>query len=510
MKRTFKIISAVLAFVIICCLIAPAGASSAGNAAITITNPYEGIDFGAVQAYKTALHTHTNASDGDPTLKESIERHAETGFDIVATTDHGTVNYSWETENADSLIHGVLSAVGKSEGALEYLGAEGKFNNGTSYKMQKNGDDDFLVLENGRKIMRVPFGIEQNAVSANAHVNSWFTDYHNNMLTSYKDAISNVDRLGGVCVINHPGEYSKARYEIHSEDAYNPNEFSYRYHINKWAALIDKYDACIGIDVNSKGDDRTRFDRILWDRLLTKFAPNGKNVFAICSSDAHQLDKIDTGFIYALMPELNSGSLKTALQKGHFFPASHCIGNYDELCEISGALNKYYPGEAVTASVDKTVAEMKKRIDDIDSGKTDADARIGITYSVLDDKGYYTGETEPKITNVTVDSGEGTVALATENALIVRWISEGKTIAVQKADEAVFSIKENAEKAGSYIRAEVFGKGGVVYTQPFIISGTSAGDKPDIVDKGFFDFGILDCLIGIFENWGDIISRALS
>ena len=71
MRRMIKIISAALAFVIICCLIAPAGASSAGNAAITITNPYEGVDFSAVQAYKTALHTHTNASDGDPTLKES-------------------------------------------------------------------------------------------------------------------------------------------------------------------------------------------------------------------------------------------------------------------------------------------------------------------------------------------------------------------------------------------------------------------------------------------------------
>ena len=97
MKKTFRIVSAVLAFIIICCLIAPAGASSAGNAAITITNPYEGVDFSAVQAYKTALHTHTNASDGNQPLRQSLERHVRTGFDIVAVTDHGVIdhNRSW-------------------------------------------------------------------------------------------------------------------------------------------------------------------------------------------------------------------------------------------------------------------------------------------------------------------------------------------------------------------------------------------------------------------------------
>ena len=57
-----------------------------------ITNPYADINWDAVTAYKTALHSHTNASDGDDNLRASVERHVEAGFDIVATTDHGTVN----------------------------------------------------------------------------------------------------------------------------------------------------------------------------------------------------------------------------------------------------------------------------------------------------------------------------------------------------------------------------------------------------------------------------------
>ena len=93
----------------------------------TITNPYADVNWETVKAYKTALHTHTNASDGTPTLKQSIRRHVETGFDIVATTDHGTVNYTWENPCPNKLIHDGLSLLGRAEGELEYLGAEGTF-----------------------------------------------------------------------------------------------------------------------------------------------------------------------------------------------------------------------------------------------------------------------------------------------------------------------------------------------------------------------------------------------
>ncbi|MBQ7596772.1 MAG: hypothetical protein IJU45_08930, partial [Clostridia bacterium] len=69
--------------------------ASAAQDNFTITNPYADINWSEVNQYKTALHTHTNASDGGITLRQSLERHYETGFDIVAITDHGTVNYSW-------------------------------------------------------------------------------------------------------------------------------------------------------------------------------------------------------------------------------------------------------------------------------------------------------------------------------------------------------------------------------------------------------------------------------
>ena len=95
MRKNRSVFACLLAFLL--CLSCVSPAFAAGDDAFTISDPYAGIDWTAVHAYKTALHTHTNASDGDHTLKESLQRHAEAGFDIVAVSDHGTVDYGWET-----------------------------------------------------------------------------------------------------------------------------------------------------------------------------------------------------------------------------------------------------------------------------------------------------------------------------------------------------------------------------------------------------------------------------
>lgn len=506
MKNAKKILSVFLA--VLMCLSAVVTVSAAAqNGSYTISNPYESVDWNTVKQYKTALHSHTNASDGDPTLKESVQRHVETGFDIVATTDHGTVNYTWETVNENKLIHEVLSLIGRSEGELEYLGKDGSFENGISYSYAKaeNGDD-YLSLSNGKQILRLPYGIENNALSANAHVNSWFTDYHDNSLTTYEDAISSIDKAGGICVINHPGEYTKARYELRAEDAYSENSAVYRYYINKYADLLDRYDGCLGIDMNSKGDNRTRFDRILWDKLLTRFAEKGENVLAIASSDAHQLDVIDTGFTMLLMNSLTSSEARKALENGTFFAASHCIGNPEELREIASALKEFYGETDVYKKVQSTVDELDTRLADIESGKLSADSSLSVTYSVLKD-GFTTVDTFPSVSSVEIDENEDTIRLNTKDALIVRWISDGKLIAVTKADDAVIDLNDYADTLGNYVRAEVFGEGGILYTQAFLLNAEENAAANGSKKQSFFDYGFIDCLFAIFKNWFDILAR---
>ena len=471
-----------------------------------ITSPYDSVNWNKVGQYKTALHSHTNASDGDQTLKQSLQRHAEAGFNIVSITDHGTVDYTWASDSSNPLIHTLLSVAGRSEGKLEYLGKSGKFANGKAYTYTTKNGDDYLTVS-GKKILRIPYGIENNAVSVNAHVNSWFVDYCNNSVTTYEDAVKGVDKLGGVSVINHPGEYTKARYEIRSDKAYSENNFTYRYYINKFSSLLEKYPTCLGIDINSKGDSRTRFDRILWDRLLERFSAKGDTVFAIASSDAHQLDKIDTGYTLLLMPHLDSKSAKAALENGEFFAASHCLGNYEELCEIASALRRFYGESELCAAVEKTVSEMKERIEGIESGKYKATSSIGITYSTLDDDGRLAAKTEPRITKIGVDRENGTLSVEAENAAIVRLISNGKLIDTKRADEAVFYLDDYAGALGDYVRAEVFGEGGMIYTQAFLLNESSKNTNESAACKGFFDLGFFDFLFGEFNRLFSALGR---
>ena len=507
MKQT-KAILAVLLAVTLCVPFALFAMARPGDHAIT--NPYAAVNWEAARAYKTALHTHTTASDGDPTLKQSVQRHAETGFDIVATTDHGTVNYTWAEPCPNKLIHDVLTALGRNgqEGQLEYLGYEGAFDNGVTYTYATaDNGDDYLTLAEGKTILRVPYGIENNAVSVNAHVNSWFADYCDNSITTYEDAVRGVEKAGGVCVINHPGEYTKARYELRTENAYDQNNFAYSYYINKYAGLIAENKSCIGIDINSKGDNRTRFERKLWDILLQRFSANGENVFAIASSDAHQLSVIDTGFSLLLMEEQTSAAARKALENGEFFAASHCLGNPDELADIAAALKEYYGETDLYQKVDGTVKAMAEKVAAIESGAEDADESIGVTYSVLDGEGYTTCDTFPAVNAVTVDEAADAITLDTSDALLIRWISDGKLLATQKADGAPFCLRDYEEQLGDYVRAEVFGEGGILYTQAFLLDAADKTGEAPVTRGLYFNMGVLDFLFAELHRWTEVILR---
>ena len=452
-------------------------AASAKDVDYTILNPYENVDWSAVKQYKTALHTHTNASDGDITLRESIETHVLQGFDIVATTDHGINNGSWEKpEDSDyKLIHNGLRLLGRTEGELDYLGTSGSFSGGQTYTIEKNTGDDHLLVNMGdgtvRDVMRLPHGIENNAVSINAHVNSWFVDYQDNSVTDYLDALRGVTKAGGICVINHPGEYTKAKSDLTSEQAYDLNDPIYRYYINRFYGMLQEFPACIGIDMNSKGDSRTRYDRELWDILLERSTSGSRNIFAICSSDAHQTNKINTGYVRLPLEAHSSAAARKALESGAFFGCSYCNGNQKELENIQTYLEKYYGTETdLYKQVAAVVSEMQTRVESVQNGSAKASAGPADPLRLVDGEGYFHGR-DTFITSVAVDNDTDAITVTTDNALLVRWIANGEVIAVTKADGGTSTLRldEYADQLGTYVRAEAFGEGGTVYTQPFVL-----------------------------------------
>ena len=513
MKGFKKVLSVTLCASMLFGSLTAFAADTAKDIDYRIANPYKDVNWQTVNQYKTALHTHTNASDGDISLRTSIETHVLQGFDLVATTDHGINNKGWASADQSDykLIHGALELFGRTEGDLDYLGSEGTFEkSGYAYTLGTENGDDYLKVKTDageRTIMRIPNGIENNAVSINAHVNSWFVDYQDDTVTDYIDAMRGVTKAGGICVINHPGEYTKAKEDLTSEEAYNESNWAYRYYINRFYGMIKKYPACLGIDMNSKGDSRTRYDRELWDILLKRATPGGRNIFAICSSDAHQASVINTGYTRLLMENMNSKEARKALETGAYFGCSYCNGNQKELENISEYITKYYGDteSELLGKVDATVAAMQKRVADVASGEADVDEGPASPMKLIDNDGYFHGE-DTFITGIAVDEKEDTITVNTENALLVRWIADGEVIAVTKAAEGTSTIDldDYSDQIGCYVRAEAFGEGGTVYTNPFVLSYEG---QPTEKNYPYFSFPVIDALFAEIRNLITILGR---
>ena len=70
------------------------GAYAADGVEYTINNTYANVNWNTYNQYKTDLHSHSTVSDGDQTIREQVEAHYSHGFDIMALSDHGTVDYA--------------------------------------------------------------------------------------------------------------------------------------------------------------------------------------------------------------------------------------------------------------------------------------------------------------------------------------------------------------------------------------------------------------------------------
>lgn len=427
--------------------------SAAEDVDYAINNPYETVDFDNWGQYKADLHCHTTASDGDNTLTEMVEEHYAQGYDALAITDHGIVSRNWTTVNSRNYFK---IGLGIKNGAIP------KINPLTEERYQEiaTGAD-----RDGRPMVEIPMGIEQNPTSFNnAHVNSWFADYGDGLMggtSNYAEVISQVDATGGLSVINHPGEYTSAKEEDCQADAYNEDDVWYSYVINKFTDILTTYDSCIGIDINSKKDGRTKYDRKLWDILLGKVVPTGRNVFAVATTDAHQLDKVGCAWTSLCMPENNAENIRTCLENGAFFAVSRYIKNEEELAQFS-----------LETGIDwGTEFEQEDRDDTVPA---------------------------PKVTDITVDETNDTISLSVENALTVHWIADGKVIHVGNT----IDLDDYSDQIGSYVRAEAFGHGGVLYTQAFTLEYDNA---PEAESSFFFDFGnilteIKYCLIDMCNS----------
>ena len=287
--------------------------SSAAEIKITITNPYESVDWAKAKPYRTQLHTHTTASDGKQTMAEAIENYYSHGYDFVAVTDHGVVDRGWAKPNhipfygvpdkswtepvydLFSNLFGSRKIQGLTEARLrEITAGEGR---------------------GGRGMLRVPLGIEQNPNGHCVEINSWFCDWGNFVIMpsgdyEYEYPTKNVHRAGGLSMLNHPTEAIFNR-GLSFEELYEGENYGY---VNKVQLLFEKYSSLLGIELA-----RNAGDLKLWDTLLTNLSPAGRNVFGFATSDSHGADTVDDGWVWALMEGQTVENLRGCLAAGAFF-----------------------------------------------------------------------------------------------------------------------------------------------------------------------------------------------
>lgn len=473
MKKAKKLIAVICVAAMLTGIISTVGFAADSGVDYIITNPYANVDWSWNQ-YKADLHTHTTASDGDDSLKDMVETNYDYGFDIYAISDHGTTSYSYTYQDVIPALKTFLT-IKNPEAKVVPLDAEGGLTfDGNRYDIvtENGGDYYYQTYEDGsvgQKMLRVPYAIENNPTSLNnAHVNSWFVDYGHGVVggtSDYETPIKAVDELGGLSVINHPGEYTNARDEEYTADAYDE---SYSYYIDKFESLLIKYPSCIGIDINSKGDSRTRFDRKLWDIMLMDLAPSGRNVTAIATSDAHRVSAAYTGYTMMIMPENTVENLYNCMDAGEFFAASKCLGNHEELQEIATYLIN---------NGDEAAAEIG--IDIINRQAEDYNAKYEAPLDV----------DAPVVNEITVDDAEDSIAIDVDDALCIRWIANGKTVAYGNE----IDLDDYSSEIGSYIRAEIFGEGGIVYTQAMLLDYQGSPEHEN--KENASDFGWLASII---------------
>ena len=409
--------------------------ASAATDSYTIVNPYKDVIWegeNAWGAYKGTLHSHTTYSDADDTLPVMVKEYYNQDFDFLAIADHGITGVDWNKAPETQPLYLYQYLI---DNPYEHLTDE-------EYEQIKSGS---YPLYNGiarnKEFVPVLGANEFNHFSLTKnHVNGFFLEGTTGSGKAFMEnehgfeqAIKYIDENGGLSHINHPGDWlnSNANPDIVNDEA----------SIKFFGDLILKYDSCLGIETLNERNGTTGYDRILWDNLLMYCLPYGKNVMGYSNTDAHHTGTVDTSFMYFMMKDNTSKNIKETMQSGAFFSVT----------------KKLRPNNKIGPAAEIDVANE--------------------------------GIPEPMFTSISVDGHKVTVTA--KNSSKLQWIANGNVIFESEIGIEPVTIDLDTIKGAEdflYIRAELFGEGGLCHTQAFKIDDGTAplkfvAEEPTLAEK---------------------------
>lgn len=246
-------------------------------------NPYADIDWATINQFKGNFHTHTtqsnDASDGFTTAYVVDKYHAA-GYKILSLTDHDYNPYPWE------LFPQYMSTVpARDPAALGMLAVPGN-------ELSKDNTNSWSERTGGQ------FN----------HHNDFFTGRQGQEFASLQESYAYTYALGGMQIINHPGQYWSIDNTYSETQKDGPG----------WHATnFETFPSLIGLEVYNQGNRRPN-DRILWDQILQRTMPH-RPVYGYSCDDAHNNDQLFRNYNFMLMEDLTTDELKDAMRKGESY-----------------------------------------------------------------------------------------------------------------------------------------------------------------------------------------------
>ncbi len=423
-----------------------------------ITNPYENVDWDTWGAYKTQLHSHTNASDGYLTIHEYVQKHYDLNYDIVALTDHGTINKGWNIAPETVPLLRYIKKERTNMAPIEPLTDE-------EYDSYLNGTAVSETRTHQNGMLDVPKGIELNMATpiADCHLTGYFSDYGQGLAGVYGDyetPSAGVAENGGISMLSHVGEYVYTD----KDSADHVGQPVDDYYAEKFAKIfLDYQGSSVGMGINSATDAHTRCDRILYDQILQKTIPNGVVPWSFTFSDSHNERSLNDAYTMHLMPSLTMDNFRSSMENGEFFSISH----YSNGVELNG------------------MAEMPGYEDDCES------------------KDYMSDDT-PMVTRLSADQENDTITVEGTNFNMITWVSNGNVI-LRETDitDGTATLDLHAELLDEpylYVRFYLTGDNGICYSQPFVLNVEGEEFAPVTVGEVHDTPYFLRKLITVLDN----------
>lgn len=390
----------------------------------TITSPYDDVDWGTWKQYKTSVHNHTDASDAEPSIEQSVRQHYADGFQILAITDHAVVGAPWDQPPKTVPIYRLFKFENTHMRTPVVLSSEER--EAIIAGTYESPERDRIAALRGEELggmLEITGGAEANGATPinDCHINTFGVkdvQAKMGMYGDYESVVKQTAKEGGICFLNHLGEYVGGYPD-------SLDRIQHPYYANKFANIFLDYECCVAMEVNSGVSDPTYWDTYLWDEINCLTIPKGRVVNGILSSDGHHVDQYDRAFSMFIMPEKTEEAWRDCLINGRSFQIAR------------------YSGTDIDPSFDGS------------------------------------GEMPPEVHSVTVDNETDTVSFEGARFDNVRWVSDGKLIAEGK-NVTSLDLNDYEDEIGCYVRFMITGPGGILYSQPFVVTEESTTYSSDV------------------------------